>query len=454
MLLYYSGHGAQAVARVKTARDGAFDQFVPLAGFDPRHQDAERFIVDKDFYSWLARYVPASVHVLMLVDTCHSGTMHRAVDGRAFGFTPRLAFRGEERAFELVARPGPQLPGLVRAGPEPGTGRREDLPNLVYIGASRDDQLALEVPLPRQASPSRGVMTYAFEAALSLTDRAGAGAIADMDGDGHVSVLELTSYLNSQVRLLTAQRQESTAYFPPGWADLPVLSSLPPGRPIPIEPPVDVALLHGDRMEGPPEGTWHLVDPSAGADLLWDMRSGDVLRRSGDLVASGVKDAAGMSGVVAKWRTVQALMPFVSELNTRLLLAPGGGDVVYPEHARITLDIARTERGKAAGALYATVFDLGSDGTVQLLYPLAPDGDGPIPLSGKALVLDAEVVAPFGTDHGIAITTPYPPERLRAALRTIDGRRAGDTLARLVITELHAAKGRGSLSITEAYTGE
>ncbi|MDO6415197.1 caspase family protein [Sphingomonas sp. BIUV-7] len=453
VLLYYSGHGAQARARVATTEDGAFDQFVPLAGFDPDHQDPERFIVDKDFYTWLKRYVPSDVRVLMLVDSCHSGTMHRAVDTRAFGFTPRLAFRGEERAFELVARPGPQLPGLVASSSEPTDERRDDLPNLVYIGASRDDQLALEVPLPQQGAPSRGVLTYAFESALSLSTGEGGTAIADLDGDGRVSVLELSTYLNSQVRMVTAQRQESTTFFPPGWSDLPILSSLPPRRPMPLGGPVAVAMFRGQAPAVPPEVGWHIVGSAGEADFLWDAVTGDVLRRSGDLVASAVTSVGGLNGVVAKWRAVQTLAPFVSELNTRLVIEPAGGDIVYSEHAKVSFDLARTAKGNLAGRLYATVFNLGSDGTIQLLYPLGADGDGEIRSDVRTLVLQTEVVPPFGTDHAIAITTPHPPNELRAALRTIDGQRAGDSLSHLIIAQLRSAKNSGSLSIVESYSG-
>ena len=190
----------------------------------------------------------------------------------------------------------------------------------------------------------------------------------------------------------------------------------------------------------------------AQADFLWNATSGEVLRRSGDLVASGVTTAASLTGVVEKWRAVQALAPFVSELNTRLIVAPDGGDVIYREHRKIALDIDRTERGKRAGRLYATVFNLASDGTVQMLYPLAPDGDGIVRDEGQTLVLETEVAPPFGTDHVVALTTPTAPTQLRAVARTLDGTRAADALLEPIRKTLIQAKGAGSLSISEIYT--
>ena len=155
LLFYFSGHGAQALAQNPSDEDGEFDQFVPLPGFDPGAQDPETFIIDKDFYAWMKRYLPLEVAILMVVDSCHSGTMHRAIDPRRYAFTPRIAFRpGEARAMQLTARPGPRL-GALRSDTgeaQAGAIRRDDLPNLVYIGASRDDQLALETELPQDAA--------------------------------------------------------------------------------------------------------------------------------------------------------------------------------------------------------------------------------------------------------------------------------------------------------------
>src|SRR5687768_10308825 len=41
ILLYYSGHGAQAQSQARSDADGRYDQFVPLTGFDPAKQDPE-----------------------------------------------------------------------------------------------------------------------------------------------------------------------------------------------------------------------------------------------------------------------------------------------------------------------------------------------------------------------------------------------------------------------------
>ncbi len=456
LLFYFSGHGAQALAQNPSDEDGAFDQFVPLPGFDPDAQDPETFIVDKDFYAWMKRYLPADVAILMVVDSCHSGTMHRAIDPRSYAFTPRIAFRpGDARAITLTARPGPRLGALRSDAGEAGAGatRRDDLPNLVYIGASRDDQLALETELPQEGAPQRGVLSYAFEQAFTLPGMVETSPIADLDGDGQVSVIEIGSYLNSQVRMLTAQRQESTLFFPRDWAERPLLSSLPAPR-LDYDLPMPQVIIAGqDEVMTLPSGAtaWRLAASSNDADFLWVLSTREVLRRSGDIVATGIDSPLAFAGVMDKWQTVMTLRPLVSELAMRLTVNPLGSDELYPEGTRISMLLARVKRG--GGNLHATVFNLASDGTVQFIYPLDADGPGLLDNALRQSLLETVVVPPFGVDHVIALATPEPPEALRAALRNADGQRAAAGLAGLIRSELKRARGKGSLSIAELYTG-
>lgn len=454
VLFYFSGHGAQALALNPSEDDGEFDQFLPLSGFDPGGQDPESFIVDKDFYAWMKRYMPSDVAILMVVDSCHSGTMHRAIDPRAYGFTARVAFRpGDARAIQLTARPGPRLTALRNeAGQADTEVRREDLPNLVYIGASRDDQLALETELPQEGAPHRGVLTYALEQALSLPGPGEASPIADLDGDGSVSVIEMGSYLNSQVRMLTGQRQDSTLFFPAGWAERPLLSAMPVPR-LAFDLPSPNVIIAGlsDVATMATGGTgWRMAQSSNDADFVWVLSTREVLRLSGDVVATGIDGAEAFAGVMEKWQTVMSLRPLVSELAMRLTVQPMGSDELYAQGAPIQLALERTRR--SGSGLHATIFNLASDGTVQLIYPLDADGAGMLDSASRQALLETQVVPPFGVDHLVALATPEAPEALRAALRNADGQRAPGGLANLVRSELKRARGRSSLSIAELYT--
>lgn len=453
IVLYYSGHGAEAGARGEGAADP--DQFILLPGFDQDKQDPERFVVDKDFYSWLRRYVPGDVRILMVIDSCHSGTMHRAIDPRLMSFTSRLGLRStDDRSFKLVERPGPRLPAL-NASAEVAAGDASDLPNLVYIGASQDDELALETELPQEGSPQRGVLTFALEQGLSSPGADPQSLAADLDLDGAVSVVELAAYLSGQVRMLSAQRQHSSAEFADAMSGALLPSSKP--RPIPdqVEELFAVAILDPQGI-GSITGAsvpWRPAASPRDADFQWLLNSGHVIRRSGDVVATGVAGADAMAGVIRKWSAVSALRPLVSEAGMQLTLDPLGEDITYREGEKMTIGLSTSRpRLRRNRPQFATVFNLAADGTVQLLFPLMSDGAGMIGEGQDVAVLENRVVAPFGVDHIVALATPDRPQNLQDLLRTLDGRPVVPGLVDQIKDILRRSRGAGSVSMLEIYT--
>ena len=456
IVFYYSGHGAEAEAEIKGTADGNANQFIPLAGFDPDRQDPERFIVDKDFYAWMARYIPPDVHILMIADTCHSGTLNRSVDASSFRFVPRMAFRGDAAQFTLIARPLPRF-AAINPGSESAVGAdtagtraidRPDLGNLVYIGAAQDDQLALEAPMPVSGAPSRGVLSWALEQGLTTRGAGGTGAAADLDHDGRITVAEIGIYLDSQVRALTAQRQQPRTSFVASAGDLVLLARDAPLRPTPP------AALPGVLTLGPPRRhddavPWRDVGTREAADFIWDAAQGAVMRRSGDTVAQGVTTPAALRGVIEKWNTVEALRPLMNERMLRLTIGPRANGVRYGAEQQVTIALNPIAPGQAAR--YATIVNLASDGTVQRLFPLtAEDGEGQLGPAGTVPTITNRVVAPFGADHIVALVTPAPPLALRAMLRSIDGQRLA---ARLALPMRDLLANGGGLSIGEIYTG-
>ncbi len=459
IVFYYSGHGAQAEAAVKGTADGDLDQFLPLAQFDPDKQDTERFIVDKDFYAWLSRYIPRSVQVLMIADACHSGTLNRSIDRRAFHFTPRLAFRGDSTEIELIARPAPRFPSVLEGGEAAAAPARDraDLPNLVYMAAAQDDQLALEASLPVQGAPSRGLLTYSFEQGLTTRGADGKTLAADLDGDGKVTVGEIASYVDSQVRALTSERQQPRTSFTAGADRIALFAELPP-LPPPVTAPklpgvfaadkAGTALLQGSAVP------WRIAASAADADFLWDTAKRTVLHRSGDMVAEGVATSAALRGVIEKWNAVETLRPLLSEAKARLTVGPEQPGARYRKGATVALSLEPTAHTGVA-PLFATVFDLASDGTVQLLYPVeAVDGEGKLDGSAPKPVLQNRVVAPFGADHVVAVVSEARPDALRTMLNTVNGQRAAASLVEPIRALLAAGPGRTGLSIAEIYTGE
>lgn len=465
IFLYYTGHGALAEAAIKGTRDGDTDQFLPLPGFDPDISDPERFIVDKDFYTWLALYVPKGVQVLMMADTCHSGTLHRSIDPRVRGMAPRLTLGA--RKVELGARPAPRFASVLSSGEAPASASRDDLPNLFYISAARDDQIAWENALPVEGAPTRGFLTWSFEQGLTTPRADGRGMAADQNGDGALSIGELGAYLNVQVRMLSGQRQESNTIIPPGRQDQGVFAAVPPPAVPPTPPPLP-GLYTADlnaRATISGDYPWRVLTEGQGADFVWDARTRVMLRRTGDVVAQNVKGVAQVRGVIDKWAALEALRPFLSESGARLMVGPLDNGARYPSGAPVTLALATVspaqgaptggDQTPAAARRYATVFNIASDGTVQRLFPVATsDGDGELAMGQSLPLLESQVIPPFGADHVVALVTPQPPDDFRLLLRTVENQRAAARLVAPIRDLLARSAGRASLSIGELYTGD
>lgn len=449
ILFYYSGHGAQAQAGVKGTSDGDFDQFVPLPGFDPSRQDSERFIVDKDFYAWLSRYVPADVQILMVADTCHSGTLNRAVDPRAFHFTRRLALRDGDAAVRLIARPGPRFPAVA-----PGAGAtadRADLANLIFIGAAQDGQLALEAEMPVDGQPMRGVLTWSFENAFTTMDEKGARLLADLDGNGRLSVVELASYLDSEVRALTDERQQPRLSYGTGAARIDLFAGIS-GSALERARRTVASLYVADGGGGfdTADLPWRRAAAPEDADFVFAAKEGALVRRSGDVVARGIETAAALRSVAEKWTVIEDLRPYLNEAAARVEVAPLAPGTLYAPGSTVKVDL----RQNGAGPAFATVFNLAANGTVQLLFPLVPeDKAGQIDRAGALPLFESRVVPPYGVDHVVALVTTTPPLGLHALLKRVDNQRAADRVLAPLKAALLAEPGRASLSIAAIRTG-
>jgi hypothetical protein len=433
VIFYYAGHGAQAKSRDPTEADG-MDEFMALSGFRVAKPDTEQYILDNDLRGWLMNFFPTSVNVLQIADACHSGTMNRAVGPNLFK--------------KRTALDNPMAISLPPSPPDPAAKApsADDPPNLVYVGAAQDDQFALEGPLPRGDSPPRGLLTYALEGALEER-RPNGHLAADQDDDGRLSLAELASSLESRTRELSSTQQWSSAAVPPRNERSVIFQPLKP--PTADERPVEVKAADdqaADLLSG--RGPWASI-PRGVPDLTWNAKEGWVTDSRGDRVAENVTSDEQMSGVINKRKAIGQLAGSANERVLQVDIGPKPRGKLYRNGEAV--DLAVTHRGEAA---YLTAFNLAGDGTVQLLYPLAEDGDGLMPAGQARVVMGrTKAVKPYGVDNVVAITTPAEPTVLRAALRRIDGKRDALVAAGLVRDELDQAKGRAAMSLGELYTG-
>lgn len=452
LVVYFSGHGAQAAAAVKGEEDDELDEFLVLSAFDMAAPMPEHYITDNDFHTWFSRYVSPQVQVLHIADACHSGTLNRSIDRRAWSFRPRLAvYRGDQPL--QLSRAAPRFPSVIGAAGETGPGDSADLPNVVFIGAAQDDQLALEASWPVETAPARGIMTWAFQQGVSTYGVDGKTLAADANRDGSVQVGEIASYLETQTRQMTGQRQQASTRFAPGRDKVSLFEKIvskPQAPAAPLKPfvyaadPRAQALLAGGTE-------WRLGKTGGTSDFQWDINTGSVLRRSGDLVAQGVTTLPQLKGVLDKWGALEVLRPMLSESVSKVVIGPRPNGARYRAGERVELAVAAQTAGKTG---YATVFNLASDGTVQKLFPLPEDGDGRLPANGAPLaVLSTKAIEPYGADHVVALVTPERPDAFRRLLDTVDGKRSSAQLTAAIREELRKSGPNSALSVGELYTG-
>ncbi|MBU1377121.1 MAG: caspase family protein [Alphaproteobacteria bacterium] len=434
VVFYYAGHGSQAKSTDPDEEDG-MDEFLPLSGFKVSKPDPNQFILDNDLHGWLVNFFPTTVNVLQIADACHSGTMNRSLAAPS-PFKRRSAL---DNPMAISLPPSPADPMAVApAGANP--------PNLVYVGAAQDNQFALEGPLPRGDSPSRGLLTYALEGALK--DRRPNGRLAaDADDDGKLSLAELASSLESRTRELSSTQQWSSAAVPARNERSVIFQPLkaPPADERPVEvKPADAQAA--DLLGG--KGPWASI-PRGTPDLTWNAKEGWVTDSRGDRVAENLTTPEALSGVIMKRQAVSQLAGSANERQLKVDIGPRPKGQLYKNGESV--DLAVTHRG---GEAWLTAFNLAGDGTVQMLYPLEGDGDGRM-VAGQTRVVMArtKASAPFGVDNVVAIATPTDPKVLRAALKRIDGKRDAMVASGLVRDELDAAKGQAAMALGELYTG-
>ena len=458
IVFMYAGHGAQAEAAIKGVKKNDLDDLLVLPGLSLTQPDPANYITSADLRAWLLNYIPSNVQVLQMVDACHSGTLQRKIDPRAPHFRQRLAFklRTGPDALKLTARPAPQFEALPNAmGSVLGAHEAEYLPNVIYVSAAQDDQFAQEAALPEASSPNHGVLTYNFLSAMSAVGADGKTLLADTNQDGIVSFGEMAVYLDTQTRVMTDQQQEPSIHFASAYQDRPVFAE-PPAHVVAVPEPSKPAVYAASaaaQMILKSATSWLTVDSVSASDYVWDFPTGDVLGRTGDVVARNVSTAPALEGVIEKWATVEAVRPYLSDRYARIQIGPRANGSRYAPGAHVELSIVPATPAAAKPPSYVTIFNLASDGRVQLLYPLEEDGDGRMPPKGPLPILTTEAIAPFGTDHILAVFTPERPDDFRNLLNTVKDTRGSGRLVSGIKAVMAKSGAEGGLTLGEIFTG-
>jgi hypothetical protein len=436
LILSFAGHGIQVPDLDGDEADGYDEAFV-LPGFRPGSSDDANLILDDSIDQVIRAAAPNTV--VLITDTCHSGTFLRAGDPRVtqgtVRFVPPSAYAGRDRAPTAGS-------GVVSKPAE----------NVLFFGAVPEELLVAEVLIDRVP---RGALSYAFARAVE--------GEADRNEDSSVTAEELRTYVPERVRAVSQSRQTpvvlasqrvlqhfrlriaagATAVEPApvasgaaaDWAansaqevpgagpetEKPWTDELDGGEPVGSggggETTLTLALDGPDAASGRPVlGALKGVEivPSADrADLIWHLPSGDVLTSLGDVAArlGPARDPRLLQGVVTKWRLLRALDRRIDgSLQARVLPA----DRVFHRDEAMTVEILSRVEGRLA------LFDLASDGSLIRIVPRLGQ-PAPSIAAGQTVRVPLRAGPPFGADHIVAAVLP-DPSAIETFLRTHHGR--------------------------------
>jgi hypothetical protein len=387
ILLSYAGHGAQAPERNKGEESDHLDEFWVLAGFNPQNVRGtwQETVFDNELFQWETEASRRGVHVVLVADSCHAGGMDRAVNGKFrfvdFGKNRLLGELFSSKANGEAGASQPRVDDTV-------------LPANVTLLAATPEALAVpEVVINGQA---RGALSWTVARAIE--------GMADQNHDGIITRNEMEDYVMSTVRMRSEGLQ--TPVFAPLAARsadeiLLTIGSQPSvevandsagqgaNRPMPMArdlgfKPVLPILVTGADIQ--PEDTVKGAFP-----YQWDTRKGIFKTPNGDVAAEHVSPYT-VNDVVSKFILLDFLKAVASKNPGRVSLLPEKS--LYLAGDRIKFDAMR---GKYRNML---VFNLANSGEVQFL-DMVIDGEP----SNKTFLKEMQVVAPFGSDHLVTISS-------------------------------------------------
>lgn len=374
LIFHYAGHGARQDAIVPGHED--LDNMFLLAGFDESGPGVNERIIDNEVGHLLAEEKEATV--VFVADSCFAGGMTRDVDPRT-DVSLRVADVRIDPRGDTVADRVKSLGEVSDA----------ELSRVIWLYAQDRNKVTQEIRIDDE---SRGALSYAFSRALE--------GEADGDGNKVLDTSELKRYVNRSVTRHSERRQRPEVNA--GSRDLGIGLDETAAPPPPPQGLPDLT-LYGDGSDALSglDGI-RMVDSKADADLIVDGKTGSLLYKTGDLVAtlSENPSAPDLQKVVDKWRFLGFLSGFVSPDGPELALS--NGSRTYTEGERVAFSILSPDKENVV------LFNIASNGAVQLVSPVRSGGRG---LAAGKLRPNAEekfrseVIPPFGADHLVAITS-------------------------------------------------
>jgi hypothetical protein len=447
VFLSIAGHGTQEPERIKGSQpDGMEDVFL-LPGFAPTPAASQQRILGSEFNHFIRQFELRGAKVIFVADACHGGGMVRDLDPRA-----------EEMSFRQVPSYTLTVDELKPVSDQNDPRSELDLDRTAFIAAVDRYTKSPEIRVPG-VDGLRGALSYAVARAFEGN--------ADADQDGKVTLKELFANVRQVVYQLSDQRQNVVTTTSPSLVpDTSVVFTLTRGvtliqgagqapQQAPAQPsslqlaasdspatsgtapapspganvriaeqksaPIRLAALDGktDYFPGlkPRDTTFQAVRPTDNPDLIWDPASHDVIAW-GDVIAYGV-GLADLSSVIDRTAAIRALKSMSTQSPQVMRVSPD--DRLHRD--RQTVDIDLSEVGGRAVVL----FNVSSDGTVQMLYPKGLDAPS-VPTANLRIPL--RVREPFGAEQVVAVTSQQRMIDLERILQQSNGRRAPGLVTR------------------------
>ncbi|TYC50453.1 DUF4384 domain-containing protein [Rhodobacterales bacterium] len=406
LVLSYAGHGAQEQEWIPGSEDDGLDEVFLLAGFDLKAPGNGERIRDDEVAAMLE--AAGGRRVMLIADSCHSGTMTRSIDPRVKRLGTRMVGIPPLENDALRSQTlDPILASVDISGDQP-----EQLPNVIYVGATVDGQVIPELMI---AGEPRGALSWSF--ARGVEGR------ADFDKDGGISMEEMSRFLQETVRVATEGRQTPSVNV--GGATRSAVLPRVDGnilerdeRELSVSASSDKATPFLMSLTEKYDGRLTVINDGT-ADLFWDVEEGDVLTKFGDVVLRGsARNVDDLDGVVSKWMFLSGLYEVSRDLEPiEGKLQPSVGHIREGNPFKVGL------RSEEQG--YMAVFALEADGTLRLLAP--NESADPLGKDTKVAAMDTyelnlRAALPFGADHIVMVRSSSPMPRLLSILKAMDGR--------------------------------
>ena len=419
IIFTYAGHGAQMPELIPGDEADGLDEFLQLPGFDrSRYGETSReIIVDNEMNAWFAEAEARGVHVLFVSDSCFSGGMSRSIAGKT-RLAPAVTVKLAPPSEEAVA----------------GAGLKEiDFKQVTVLAASLESQPTPEVIIDGEP---RGALSWSFARAVE--------GLADRDGDGLITRIELEDYIFSNVKNRSEALQVPNFMPQVARSESEVVVTLSRGlaaaRPPRGGPPPRGAERGGGGgaravdIEGDAERPQRA--DGTGTPYRWDVATGVFYTPNGDVAAENV-GPDDIKAVVDKYVLLDFLKALASQNPGAVSLSPVRD--IYAAGTRLRFDAAP---GRYPNML---VFNLANTGEVQFLDMQIAGSE-----SAQFRLTDVEVVKPFGADHLVVIRTAEPVDAIGAVLA--DRKVTAEILLQALLTRLDGKE--ASIAIQPLYTRE